>query len=286
MVSIIINHYKSPEVLKLCLRYIHKNAPEKSEVIVTDSATTQKTKDIMHYEFPDVMFLQAKENIGFAKSVNRGIEHAHGDFLLILNADAIMPNKEAVPSMLAYMETHQSVGILGPRLLNINGEHQDSCFRFYSPKTILARRTPFGKTRWGKEELDRFLIRGQGLAPTRGVGPEKIPLGKGAEAVPIPVDWIMGSAMLVRRNAIEQVGPMNERYFMYFEDVDWCRSFWEKGWKVIYYPGAFLYHYHFQSSKKRGAILDALTNKYARIHFRSAVIYFRKYGLKIPRYGI
>jgi hypothetical protein len=277
MLSIIVNHYKSPEVLKLCLRYLTKNAPEGCELIVTDSETTEKTRDMMRYEFPDILFLQAKENIGFAKSVNRGIQQAHGDFLLILNADAIVPNNEAIPRMLRYIEAHTDVGILGPKLLNINGEYQSSCFRFYSPRTILARRTPFGKTSWGKRELSRFLIHG-GLPPEKGPAAEMLN--------PVSVDWIMGSAMLVRRAALQEVGPMSEDYFMYFEDVDWCRSFWEKGWKVIYYPGAFLYHYHFQSSKKRGAILDALTNKYARIHLLSAIKYFKKYGLKIPRYGV
>lgn len=274
MLSIIVNHYKSPEVLKLCLQYIKKNAPEGSEVIVTDSATIEKTKDLMHYDFPDIAFLQAEYNIGFAKSVNRGITHSHGDFLLILNADAIIPNKDALPKMLAYMAANTDVGILGPRLLNISGEHQSSCFRFYSPKTVFARRTPFGKTPWGKKELTRFLMKDSKIdAPNPSLGA-------------ISVDWIMGSAMLVRRDALREVGPMSEQYFMYFEDVDWCRSFWEKGWKVVYYPNSFFYHYHFQSSKKRGAVLDALTNKYARIHLRSAVIYFRKYGVRVPRYGI
>lgn len=266
MLSIIINHYKSPEVLKLCLDYLKKNAPQGAEIIVTDSETIEKTQDMMRYEYPTIIFLQEKENVGFAKSVNRGIGNARGDFFLIINADAMVTSKDAIPKMLAYMHDHEDVGILGPRLLSINGEHQPSCFRFYSPGTILARRTPFGKTPWGKKELARFLPD----PPTD----------------PAPTDWLMGSALLVRRKAYEQIGPMSESYFMYFEDVDWCRSFWEKGWKVIYYPGVFFYHYHFQASKKKGAIFDVLTNKYARIHLLSAVKYFRKYGLKVPRYGI
>lgn len=266
MLSIIINHYKSPEVLKLCLNYLKKNAPVGAEIIVTDSETVEKTQDMMHYDFPEIIFLQEKENVGFAKSVNRGIQNAQGDFFLIINADAMVTEKDAIAKMLAYMQDHADTGILGPRLLSINGEYQPSCFRFYSPRTILARRTPFGKTPWGKKELERFLI-SPGLEP-------------------MPIDWLMGSALLVRKRAYEQVGPMSESYFMYFEDTDWCRSFWEKGWKVMYYPETFFYHYHFQASKKRGAILDVLTNKYARIHLLSAVKYFRKYGLKVPKYGI
>ncbi|MFY9457623.1 MAG: glycosyltransferase family 2 protein [Candidatus Spechtbacterales bacterium] len=266
MLSIIINHYKSPEVLKLCLKYIEKNAPQGAEIIVTDSETIEKTRGMMHYDFPKIIFLREKENVGFAKSVNRGIRDARGDFFLIINADVMVTGKDAIPKMLAYMEEHEDVGVLGPRLFNINGEYQPSCFRFYTPGTILARRTPFGKTAWGKRELARFL-------------PEP-------SSDPASTDWLMGSALLVRRKAYEQVGPMDERYFMYLEDTDWCRSFWEKEWKVVYYPDAFFYHYHFRASKKRGAIVDLLTNKYARVHLVSAVKYFRKYGLKIPRYGI
>jgi len=266
MLSIIINHYKSPEVLKLCLHYLKKNAPEDAEIIVTDSETTERTQDMMRYEYPAIIFLQEKNNVGFAKSVNRGVALARGNFFLIINADVMVTEKNAISKMLAYMQDHEGIGILGPKLLSINGEHQPSCFRFYSPRTIFARRTPFGKTPWGKKELARFLPQ-----PSAG---------------PTPADWLMGSAFLVRKRAYQDVGPMNEEYFMYMEDVDWCRTFWERGWEVIYYPETFFYHYHFQASKKRGAILDVLTNKYTRIHLLSAIKYFRKYGLKIPRYGI
>lgn len=285
MLSIIINHYKSPEVLKLCLNYLKKNAPENAEIIVTDSETIEKTQDMMHYDFPEITYLAEKKNIGFAKSVNRGIQNASGDFFLIINADVMITDKEAIPKMFTYMQAHEDIGILGPRLLNINDEHQPSCFRFYTPGTILARRTPFGKTAWGRKELERFLLLPP--LPDRQAGPTPL-LSKerGERGEVIPVDWLMGSALLVRRKAREDVGPMDERYFMYLEDTDWCRSFWEKGWKVVYYPEAFFYHYHFQASKKRGAILDILTNKYTRIHLLSAIKYFRKYGLKVPRYGI
>ena len=279
MLSIIVNHYKSPEVLKLCLNYLKKNAPQGSEIIVTDSETLEKTQDMMRYDFPEIIFLQEKGNIGFAKSVNRGIGNAQGDFFLIINADVMITEKNAIPQMLAYMKKHKDIGILGPRLFNINGEHQSSCFRFYTPRTIIARRTPFGKTPWGKRELDRFLINHRGLTPM-AFGSDPGPLE------PAPVDWLMGSTLLVRKAAYEDVGPMNEEYFMYMEDVDWCRSFWKKEWKVVYYPETFFYHYHFRASKGSNPVVDLFTNKYARIHLLSAIKYFRKYGLKVPKYGI
>jgi hypothetical protein len=285
MLSIIINHYKSPEVLKLCLNYLKKNASSGAEIIVTDSETIEKTQDMMRYDFPGIIYLAEKENIGFAKSVNRGIKNARGDFLLIINADVMVTEKDAIPKMLAHIEAHEDIGVLGPRLLNINGEHQPSCFRFYSPRTILARRTPFGKTPWGKKELKRFIIDPRHTPPTSPPTP-LLRKERGERGEVVPVDWLMGSALLVRREAYNQVGPMDERYFMYLEDTDWCRSFWEKGWKVVYYPEAFFYHYHFRASKGANPIIDIFTNKYTRIHLLSAIKYFRKYGLKTPRYGI
>jgi len=303
MLSIIVNHYRSPEVLKLCLKYIKQNALQNYELIVTDSETTEKTELIMRYDFPEVKFLPAKSNIGFAKSVNRGLAVAQGDYFLIINADVIVSQKNAIPKILKYMQVHEEIGILGPKLLNINGGHQPSCFRFYSPLTILARRTPFGKTPWGKNELNRFiadpvsvstvnsLIQNQddrlnyvysSSTPMR----DKLSNLSNPAPRPIDVDWLMGSALLVRRTAYEQVGGLCEDYFMYMEDVDWCRNFWEKGWKIVYYPKVFFYHYHFQASKKRGAIIDLFTNKYTRTHLLSAIKYFRKYGLKVPRYGV
>ncbi|MBI1888679.1 MAG: glycosyltransferase family 2 protein [Candidatus Spechtbacteria bacterium] len=292
MLSIIINHHKSPEVLKLCLHYLKKNAPEDAEIIVTDSETIEKTENLMRCEFPQVKFLASKENIGFAKSVNRGILHAKGDFFLIINADVIISEKDAIPKMLGAMQENADIGILGPKLLSINDERQPSCFRFYSPLTILARRTPFGKTGWGKKELERFLIELPTSPPAPLLRKERgadsnPPLTKGEEGgSTIPVDWLMGSALLVRKKAYQEVGPLDERYFMYMEDVDWCRSFWQKGWKVVYDPQTFFYHYHFQASKKGGALLGIFTNKYARTHLISAWKYFRKYRLKVPRYGV
>lgn len=295
MLSIIINHYRSPEVLKLCLKHLKQNAPEGAEFIVTDSETMEKTELMMRCDFPEIKFLPAKENIGFAKSVNKGLAISHGDYTLLINADVIISLKETIPKMLGYMKANPQVGILGPRLLNINGEHQPSCFRFYSPLTILARRTPFGKTMWGRRELERFilplpspLLRKEGELPSK-IEDENPPLltkERGIGDVAIPVDWLMGSALLVYRKAYEQVGGLCEDYFMYMEDVDWCRTFWEKGWRVVYYPEVFFYHYHFQASKKRGPLIDLFTNTYARTHLLSAIKYFKKYGLKVPGYGI
>lgn len=272
--SIIVNHYRTPEVLRNCLGSVKEEMGAASfewEIIVTDSATLEKTTEMMADEFPEVTFIPAKENIGFGKSINIALEKAKGEYLFIINADIVMDEKGAIEKMIAYMKGHPEIGMLGPKLWNINNTWQQSCFRFYSPPTVFYRRTFLGKTSAGKKDLDEFLMKDIFI--------------KGEVTEPIPVDWLMGSAMMVRSRDLEKVGGFDEKYFMYFEDVDWARRFWEKGLKVVYFPKVTMYHHHFQSSKKK-SMLQSAFNKYARIHVQSAVKYFKKFGLKKVRYGV
>lgn len=277
MLSVIINHYRSPDFLKTCLERMREAAPSGSEIIVTDSGTIEQTRAMMARDFPDVTFLASEENIGFGKSVNRALAIADGDFFFISNADIVVPNGESLEEILAYLARESRIGVLGPRLLNPDGTHQHSCFRFYNPLTLFARRTPVGQISWGKRELDRFLIRERVRALEKNQ--------PSAPTDPLLVDWLMGSALFVRRAAYETVGPLDERYFMYMEDTDWCRSFWQAGWQVAYYPAVAFQHAHARASKKRSAFWDVVSNKYARIHLLSAIKYFWKHGFRTPRYG-
>lgn len=149
--------------------------------------------------------------------------------------------------------------MVGPQLLSLDGSIQDSCLRFFGPLTILARRTIFGRTRTGKKLLDNFVMRDYD------------------HQAPRQADWMLGSALLVSRTAVERVGLMDDRFFMYFEDVDWCRRFWQAGYKVVYLPGAKMFHYHLRVSKKVGGVFDLFINKYTWIHIVSAVKYYTKY---------
>jgi N-acetylglucosaminyl-diphospho-decaprenol L-rhamnosyltransferase len=261
-------------VLRNCIRSVRedlKDAAFEWELIVTDSATIEKTEDMMQSEFQEVVFIPAKENIGFGKSINIALKRAKGEYLFIINADILMDEKGAIENMLAYISKHPEIGMLGPKLWNINDTWQQSCFRFYTPMTVFYRRTPLGRTGIGRRDLDDFLM--------------KDVFSKGDLTEPTPVDWLMGSAMMVRKSDLEKVGGFDERYFMYFEDVDWARRFWESGLKVVYFPKVTMYHHHFQSSKK-SSLWQSAFNKYARIHILSAIKYFRKFGMKKVRYGV
>lgn len=271
--SIIVNHYRTPEILKICLRSIKENLQDADfswEIIVTDSATIEKTEEMMEEEFSEIIFIPAKENIGFGKSINIAIKKAKGEYFFIVNADIIINEEKAIKKLLDYIEDDKSVGMVGPKLLNVNNTIQQSCFRFYTPLTVICRRTFLGKTFLGKKVLNKFLMED---------------IFKGDKVTePIPVDWLMGSAMMVRKSDLEKVGVFDESFFMYFEDVDWARRFWENGLKVIYFPNTKMYHYHFQSSKKK-SLLGSFLNKYARIHIKSALKYFVKYKFRNVKYG-
>lgn len=266
LLSVIITHYKTPELLKLCLKYT-KDALNgiEHEIIVADSECTHETEDMVREHFPETIFLGFEKNVGYGRLVNAGIQKSRGNYVLVINADIILTRK-AVRGLLEFMDRHPDVGVVGPELLNFNGSHQNSCFRFYKPSTIICRRTFFAKTPWCRKESDRFTMRSER---------EHIEGEHGIDA-----DWLMGSALMARRNAIEKVGLFDQRFFMYFEDVDWCRRFWQNSYRVVYFPRAQITHYHQRASKKWGGIRELIFNRQARIHLASAIKYFKKYGFR------
>ncbi len=235
--SVIIVHYRTPELLRLCLQRLNEHLTDvEHEIKIVDNSNN---------------------NIGFARGVNQGLAETTGEYRLIINPDTLI-TKGAVQQMLAYMDAHTDIGMLGPQLLYFNGEHQRSYRRFYRPVTILAQRTPLKAFGYFKKISDDFLM--------HDTDPKKIQTP----------DWILGAAMLVRASALAEVGFMDDRYFLYFEDVDWCRRFWHNGYKVVYFPDAVFYHYYPRASSRWG-LLDVILNKKTRWHLASALRFFRKY---------
>ncbi len=259
--TIAVNSYRNPEILRLCLQSIRKEMSQTAidyEVLVADSATEEDTEMMMREEFPEIRFFPFVSNVGFKTLVNTSLDEAWGEYVFLINSDIIL-SPGAVPAMLDYLKQHPEAGVLGPKQFNFNGTLQRSCFHFYRPQTILYRRTWLGKLPFAKKHLAWFTLADQDLS------------------VPIAVDWIIGSALLVSREKAKLVGPMDDRFFMYMEDVDWCRRFWEKGFKVIHFPGAFVYHYHGKGSAKGGFFGSLLFNRLTWYHIESALKYFWKY---------
>ena len=264
LLSVIVTNYKTSDLLKLCLESIVKaGAGLECEVMIVDSEAEDETREMIKESFPSQNFkwVLFEKNVGYAKLVNAGLSAVHGEFVLILNADMIL-FEDSLRKMVDFMLANPKVGLLGPQLLNFNGSIQESCFRFYRPLTILYRRTRLAKTKKGQADLARFLMKDFDRQSSRDV------------------EWLLGAALLVRGRALREVGEMDERFFMYFEDVDWCRRFREAGWRVVYFPQAKMHHYHGQISKRSGGLADIFLNKYTWIHLQSAMKYFWKYRFR------
>lgn len=265
--SIIVLNFKTKRLLRECLRSIRFANPQlRYEVIVVDNASGDGTGEMVRAEFPEHVLVESPENKGYAGGNNLGLAAAKGRYVMIMNPDIFV--KDGVLEQLVwYLDAHPEVGMVGPKLLSGDGSAQESHYRFHTMDVPVLRRTALGRTGWGSRKIDRFLMKdAQPTAPTE-------------------VDWLLGGAFVARREAVAEVGLLDERFFLYFDDVDWCRRFWEKGWKVVYLPDLALIHLH-QRQSAEGDVFGVVTNPVTRIHIKSAVHYFRKYWRKPnPRTG-
>jgi exopolysaccharide biosynthesis polyprenyl glycosylphosphotransferase len=209
--------------------------------------------------FPAVQIVANPTNVGYARGANQGMQRARGRFLLLLNADTtIQPG--AIDALLEYMRQHPSTGIAGPRLVYPDGRLQYSCRTFYSLKTILMRRTflrficPNSKT-----------VRHHLMSDWDHLQPRK-------------VDWLVGAALLIRGRAMADVGLMDERYRLYFEDVDWCQRMHDAGWDVSYVPQSEIIHIYRQGSRKKN-----LLSRDVLVHLTSSIRYYDKWSRLLHR---
>jgi GT2 family glycosyltransferase len=222
-------------------------------VVVVDNASTDGTPEFIRDGFPQVKLVSLGKNVGFAAACNRGcLELPDSEFLLFLNPD-VLPKLETVQALIAYADAHPAVGIVGPRLDNPDGSLQRSFRAVPTVGIVLLRRTPLG--RLFPRTLERFLMRDR------------------SSSAPFAVDWLLGACMLLRRSAFVSIGGMDERFFLYFEDVDVCLRMWNSGWKVHYIPTVSMVHAHNRASAQRQWILPKAT----RLHIGSALKFFAKY---------
>jgi N-acetylglucosaminyl-diphospho-decaprenol L-rhamnosyltransferase len=253
--TLIIVSYHSLEPLKAFFESYRRYPIHCShEILVIDNAPGDGVSDWIGEEAPEARIIAMPRNVGYARAVNAGIEHAAGRAFLVINPDVEL-SENGVDGALDYLDAHPEVGIVGARLLNRDGSLQSSARRFYTLQTILLRRTPLARFCPNHPELRRHLMLDDDLNHPR------------------PVDWVMGAWMLVRRAAVEAVGLMDERFFLYFEDVDWCYRMWARGFEVHYFPGAQFVHAYERSS---GSL-----NRTLLYHLRSFASYYDKWGALI-----
>ena len=248
--SIIIVNWNVRDLLRDCLRSIDVGRGALSvEVIVVDSASADDSVAMMRNEFPWVRLIPCDENVGFPGGNNIGLAEASGMHLLLLNPDTVIL-EDALPKMVAYLQAHSDVGALGPQLLNPDGSIQSSRRRFPTAATGFLEST--------------WL---EGLAP--GVLRRYYTLDLPEDAT-ADVDWLTGACIMVPRAIYEEIGGLDEGYYMYSEELDWCRRIKATGRRVVYFPAAQVTHHVGKSSEQ------AVTARH--INFQRAKLrYFRKY---------
>lgn len=246
-VSVIIVNWNTKDILRDCLKSVYEQTKGNSfEVIVIDNASTDGSVKMIKSNFSQVFIIENTENRGFAAANNQGMKISKGRYVLLLNSDTIVLDR-AIAKSVAFADANPEAAVVGCRVLNTNRTLQSTCFMFPSILNMLLSTT--------------YLYK---LFPrSKFFGRERMTWWKGDGMR--EVDVMTGCFMLVRREAIEQVGMMDEQFFMYAEETDWCYQFKEAGWKVMFTPCAEIIHLGGQSSKKiatemglqlRGSILQ------------------------------
>jgi hypothetical protein len=263
--SIIIVNYKSKEKLKNCLSSIFKAdwRDLKFEVIVVDNDSQDNLANL-DIEYPNLRLIVSGRNLGMGGGNNLGITAAKSEYILILNPDTVL-RKDAAAILLTYLKNHPEVGLIGPKLLYPDGSLQLSCSNFPSFFIPILRRTFLGN--YFKKIRDDFTMNDFDHNSVK------------------QVDWLMGSCLMFRKKQItlqakEFYPHFDERYFMYFEDIDLARTFKSQGLKVIYNPEAIVIHDHARESAKHPWYIAIFKDKLTWVHIGSWLKYFIKWGFK------
>jgi len=221
---VIIVNYHSEALLRACLQSLPSAAdPMSFEVIVVDNSGTAVSSGVLD-TLPGARLLEAGGNVGFARACNLGMAAARGRHLLLLNPDTIA-HPGAVATLSRHLDLSPEVGVVAARLLDPDGTLQYSCRRFPRPLSIL-----FGRY--------ALLTR---LFPRNPVSRDYLYL-EWDHATVRPVDWVSGACLMVRREVLDQVGGLDDGYFLFVEDMDWCRRIRDAGLDVVYVPEAEVTH--------------------------------------------
>ena len=254
---ILVNYHSREPLLEVLASLPNGAAGLQSETVVIDNSPGDGTAEALATKFPAARIIANAENVGYARAVNQGLRATSGAFVLVMNPDCEVPSG-AIRTLVDHLRAHPRAGIAGPRILNPDGTLEYSARAFPDPFTFLFNRYSlltrlFPRNPWSR----RYLMTDWDHASVRDV------------------DWLSGACMVVRRAAIDEVGPMDEAFFMFNEDVDWCRRMKRAGWGVVYVPDATVVH-HIGASRKRTA------NRVILERHRGMIHYFRKHHPSNP----
>lgn len=244
--AILIVNWNTRDLLANCLASIYDHPPaDKFEVIVVDNNSSDESVEMIKAQFPQVVLIENKENLGFARANNQAADKCNSDFILLLNPDTYAP-EESLQNMLYIMQQHPEAGILGPQLLYADGSLQES-WGFYPN----LRSELFGTRHWrANNDKPRSII--------------------DKHSTLFDVDWVRGACMLITRTAWQEVDGFDEDFIMYTEEVDLCLRVCRAGWQIYHVPSVAIIHFEDQSARK--VRLDVL-----RLYHRSRLYFHWKY---------
>ena len=230
-VSVVIVSWNTRDLLRGCLASIELS-PLVLETFVVDNASEDGSIEMVRAEFPRVTVIPNGDNLGFGRANNLAFARASGEYVLLLNPDAQL-EADALESLVGTLDNQSSTAVVGPHVVNADGSIQSTRRRFPTVATLFVESTPLQSVLSAQHSLlrDYYVLDRPDDAPQR-------------------VDWLVGACLLVRRSALVQVGGFDERFFMYFEEIDWCRRFRKTGWSVVFEPPARVRHLGGQSSNQ------------------------------------
>ena len=260
-VSVIVVSYNTREILRVCLEslYADIDAPAELEVIVIDNASRDESADMVAACFPHIQLIRSAANLGFAAANNLGFQRAQGRYIVLLNPDTQL-GSGVLQTAISHMDAHPSAGLAGGRLIDRDGRLQPSARVFPSL-------------------LNEFLVL-SGLAvrfpASRFFGRFDRTWADPMQAS--EVDWVPGAFTIIRHEALRAVGPFDERYFLYYEEVDLCRRFKTADWQVWYWPDIEVRHWGGESSKTvENVEFNASGSQLTLWRMRSGLLYYRKH---------
>jgi GT2 family glycosyltransferase len=245
-ISFIIVNWNTRDLLLECLGSIYRTAQGVAfEVWLVDNGSSDRSVEAVRERFPDIPIIENRTNVGFAAAVNLAIARMGGRYAVLLNTDATL-TQGAVKELYDYMQAAPHVGVACGQLLNPDGSRQNSIANFPSILSLISNET-----------LLRVFF------------PRKFPSKRREYRRPIDIESCIGACIMVRKEAIDQVGPLDERYFFFLEETDWAYRMKRAGWKTCFVPSARIYHAQGKSVANRAD---------ARILFyRSRYAFFKKW---------
>lgn len=252
-----ILNYNTRDLLRDCLASLRAQAGLRFVTCVVDNCSTDASAEMVEREFPEVTLIRAPANNGFSAGNNLGLrafgfpEQPQARYAMLLNPDTNVP-ADALRKMIAFAEANPDVGVVGPRLLLLDGTLDKACRRsFPTPEVSFYRLTGLSKLFPKSKRFGRYNMTYLD------------------EQVQADVDSVVGACMLVRADAIQRAGLLDEQFFMYGEDLDWCLRIKQAGYRVVYYPDVIVQHVKRAASRK---------SKKAQYEFQRAMwLFYRKH---------